>query len=58
MNTELGNPNGDVVIRRLMTGAGEWFQVYVRGVLACEAPSEQGARQCARNYIRKLARAS
>lgn len=35
-----------------------WYQVYVRGVLACEAASEAGARQCARNYIRKLARAS
>jgi hypothetical protein len=33
-----------------------WFQVYVRGVLACEAMSEAGARACARNYIKKLAR--
>lgn len=34
-----------------------WYQVWVRGVLACEAASEAGARACARNYIRKLARA-
>lgn len=33
-----------------------WYQVYVRGVLACEAPGEAGARMAARNYIRKLAR--
>jgi hypothetical protein len=48
--------NTTVRIVRLRTSAGDWFQVWVRGVLACEAPSEHGARECARNYIRKLAR--
>jgi hypothetical protein len=48
--------NTAVRIVRLRTSAGDWFQVWVRGVLACEAPSEHGARECARNYIRKLAR--
>jgi len=33
-----------------------WYQVYVRGVLACEAMSEAGARECARNYIKKRAK--
>lgn len=31
------------------------YEVWVRGVLACQALSEHGARNCARNYIRKLA---
>lgn len=54
--TTLGNPKKDVYLLLTRINGLEWYQVYVRGVLACEAPSEQGARQCARNYIRKLAR--
>lgn len=45
-----------VEIRAVKQCGLSWYQVYVRGVLACEAPSEKGARVCARNFIRKLAR--
>jgi len=48
--------NSDVRIVVTKVCCLPWFRVYIRGVLACESPSEAGARVYARNYIRKLAR--
>jgi hypothetical protein len=53
---QMKSNNHEVSIKIVTLNSLSWYQVYVRGVLACEAMSEAGARSCAYNYIRKLGR--